>query len=170
MLNQYSNELLNTQKKRLLFCFGEGGHASQASRLFIAMKPNLKDIEIVTIGDFHEKPFWSDVHFYYPPLRDKAQGYTLSGLLKAAGEIWSISRVICSASTQGIISTGPGFCTAICLIGRLCFKKTIHIETWSRFDTQSLTGKINYLICNKFYIQNKEQLKFYKNAKYCGLL
>lgn len=134
------------------------------------MQPFIVGSEIMTVGDFHEKPSWSDLHIYYPPLRDKVLGYTASGLLKAAKAILYISKVISSSSTQGIISTGPGFCVVLCLIGRLFFKKTVHIETYCRFDTQSLTGKLNYLICNRFYIQNKEQFKFYKNAKYCGLL
>lgn len=161
---------MHRTKKRILFCFGEGGHAAEATSLYLAMQPYLSSVEIMTVGDFHDKPAWSDAHLYYPALRDKTLGYTIAGFLNAAKAIWSVVAWISKPSTRGIISTGPGFCVVLCVLGRLFLKNTVHIETYCRFDTQSLTGKINYLICNRFYIQNKEQSKFYKNARYSGLL
>jgi beta-1,4-N-acetylglucosaminyltransferase len=157
-------------KKRIIFCFGEGGHTAQANRLFAQLKPFLEDAEIFTIGDFHEKPLWSDSHYYYPPLRDKIKGFTLSAFLNAAKSLKSMLGLISASTTNGVISTGPGFCVLICAIARLFRKNTVHIETWSRFETQSLTGKLSYLVCKRFYVQNKEQLNFYKKAIYCGLL
>ncbi len=158
------------RRKRLVFCFGEGGHATQAVRLFESMKPSLEGIEILTVGDFHERPVWSDQHFYFPPLRDKVVGYTLLGFVNALKTLKTMIGLIGHPSTTGVISTGPGFCVLVCAIARLFGKRSVHIETWSRFQTQSLTGKLNCLVCNKFYVQNKEQIQFYKKAIYCGLL
>jgi beta-1,4-N-acetylglucosaminyltransferase len=169
MLRQKADNQVRA-KKRVIFCFGEGGHTAQATRLFAQLKPFLKDAEIFTIGDFYEKPVWSDSHFYYPPLRDKVHGFTLSALFNASKSLKAMICLIGASATSGVISTGPGFCVVICAIARLFRKSTIHIETWSRFETQSLTGKLSYLVCKRFYVQNKEQLKFYKNAIYCGLL
>jgi len=160
----------HVDKKRIIFCFGEGGHATQATRLYAAMQPDLKESDVLTIGDFLERPSWSQQHFYYPPLRDKVDGYTLKGLFNAVIKLKRVIALISKRSTHGVISTGPGFCVIICLIARLLGKRTVHIETWSRFETQSLTGKLNYLICDKFYVQNREQLRFYRSAIYCGLL
>lgn len=162
--------MINAKHKRIIFCFGEGGHAAEAFSLYSALRPYLSGVEIMTVGDFHEKPTWSDWHVYYPPLRDKALGFTAAGFLKAAKAIWAIFGLISNPSTRGIVSTGPGFCVVICAIGRLFCKHTIHIETYCRINSQSLTGKIIYYVCNRFYVQNKEQLNFYKNAQYCGLL
>ncbi len=156
--------------KRVIFCFGEGGHTAQASRLYMAMKPYLVNIDIVTVGDFYERPTWSNQHLYYPPLRDKEDGYTVKAFINAIKNLKEMFVLISSASILGVVSTGPGFCVVICAIARLFTKRAIHLETWSRFDTQSLTGKLNYWICNKFYVQNREQLRFYKSAIYCGLL
>lgn len=155
---------------KVIFCFGEGGHATQASRLFSHMQPFLDGAEIETIGDFHEKPLWSSRHYYFPPLRDKVKGYTLSAIIKAFKVLKIIFKAISDESTLGVVSTGPGFCVVVCAIARLFRKRTVHIETWSRFETQSLTGKLSYLVCKRFYVQNKEQLSFYKKAIYCGLL
>ncbi|HAO9336376.1 TPA: polysaccharide biosynthesis protein, partial [Escherichia coli] len=48
--------------------------------------------------------------------------------------------------------------------------KVIYIETWSRFTTYSLSGRIMYRLSNKFYIQNKSLLELYPKAIYSGRL
>lgn len=170
MFNHIDAERISCEGRRLVFCFGEGGHASQAARLFQRMKPYLKDVEVWTVGDFYEKPVWSDRHIYYPPVRDKVYGFTWQGTINALKRLLQTMIVVGASSTSGVISTGPGFCVVVCAIARLFHKPSVHIETWSRFGTQSMTGKFNYWVCNRFYVQNKEQMRFYKAARYCGLL
>ena len=69
-----------------------------------------------------------------------------------------------------VVSTGPGIAIVVSLFFKIFLVKIIFIETWSRFNTKSLTGTIMYKISNKFYIQNKSLQSIYPNSIYSGLL
>ncbi|HBH9612460.1 polysaccharide biosynthesis protein, partial [Escherichia coli] len=69
-----------------------------------------------------------------------------------------------------IVTTGPGIAIAATLAAKLVGTKVIYIETWSRFTTYSLSGRIMYRLSNKFYIQNKSLLELYPKAIYSGRL
>jgi beta-1,4-N-acetylglucosaminyltransferase len=71
---------------------------------------------------------------------------------------------------QAIVSTGPGIAIPISLYFKIKGVKIIFIETWSRFETQSLTGKWMYKIADNFYFQNQSLKKIYPNAVWSGLL
>ncbi|MDD2698435.1 MAG: hypothetical protein PHF17_06500 [Arcobacteraceae bacterium] len=64
---------------------------------------------------------------------------------------------------KAVVSTGPGI---VSLFFKIFGKKIVFVETWSRFETKSMTGKI----ADKFYIQNKSLQKHYPKAIYGGLL
>jgi hypothetical protein len=69
-----------------------------------------------------------------------------------------------------IVSTGPGIAIIPAIIFRLFKKLVIHVETWSRFYSKSLTGMIMYPVSDIFIIQNIELQCFYKRAIYAGRL
>ncbi|WP_081652368.1 PssD/Cps14F family polysaccharide biosynthesis glycosyltransferase [Cyclobacterium qasimii] len=69
-----------------------------------------------------------------------------------------------------VISTGPGLAIPFSFLFKRGHSKIVFIETWSRFETQSYAGKVMYRLADKFYIQNKSQVKFYPKAIYSGLL
>jgi len=68
-----------------------------------------------------------------------------------------------------IITTGAGIVVPICLIGKLFFRtRIIFIESLSRVETPSMTGKILYPLSDVFIVQWKQLLKFYGGkAVYC---
>src|SRR5699024_2967713 len=67
-----------------------------------------------------------------------------------------------------IVSTGAGCVIPMFLIGKLFRKKLIFIETFSRTDSKTLTGKICYLFADSFIVQWKGLLNLYPKAKYFG--
>jgi len=113
-----------------------------------------------------------DKNYTLLPLRDKHSNLTT--ILQLPKNILSYVKVILDLKKKynvtSVISTGPGISILISLFFKLLGKKIIFIETWSRFETQSMTGKVMYRIADKFYIQNKSLQKYYPKAIYGGLL
>ena len=66
------------------------------------------------------------------------------------------------------ISTGAGVTFFICFLSRLFGGKVIFIESFSRVNYPSLTGRIVYHLSDLFIVQWKFLLKFYKKAVYGG--
>ena len=69
-----------------------------------------------------------------------------------------------------IISTGALSAFPTLLIGKILGKKIIFIETYSRFKSRTLTGKIIYKLSlyDYFIIQHKTLRKLYPKAIYGG--
>ena len=104
------------------------------------------------------------------PLREKyGKGYflILGRLLRMFATTLKIQR---RYRIESVISTGPGISIVPALLYKLLGRKVIHIETWSRFKTRSPTGRVMYVLADKFYVQNRSLLKFYPRATYSGRL
>ena len=67
-----------------------------------------------------------------------------------------------------IISTGSGVTLPICFYAKIFGKKIIYIESFSRVDFPSFTGRLLYRFADLFIVQWKSLLKYYKNAVYGG--
>ena len=152
----------------ILFVYGEGGHASQVKILAPMIKKTKYDF--ISMSDDNCKYNWSDCHYITGEARSKYSRYDVLfnlgplKILKTLIEIKRNHRVKC------IVSTGPG----ISIIASLFFKvfgvKVIHVETRARFTTYSLTGRVMYIMADRFYVQNKSLLKLYPKAIYAGTL
>jgi len=66
------------------------------------------------------------------------------------------------------ISTGAGVTFFICVLSKLFGGKVIFIESFSRVNYPSLTGRIVYHLSDLFIVQWEFLLKFYKKAVYGG--
>jgi len=67
-----------------------------------------------------------------------------------------------------IVSTGSGVTFPICFYARIFGKKVIYIESFSRVNFPSFTGRLLYRISDLFIVQWKPLLRYYKNAVYGG--
>lgn len=79
-------------------------------------------------------------------------------------------KVFLNERPDVIISTGAGVAIAMCWWARLFGKKVIFIESWSRIERPSFTGRLVYPIANLFIVQWKSLLKYYPKAKFRGSL
>lgn len=157
--------------KAILFCYGEGGHTAQMNRLAPQVLSNINEkYEVVTLSDIKLQPAWSKYHYVTGELRGKyshKEIFTNMGPMKIINSLFELSG---KHKVHFLITTGPG----VGVISALFFKfkgcKIIHVETWSRFETASLTGRVMYLLADKFYIQNSSLKKFYPKAIYSGVL
>lgn len=67
-----------------------------------------------------------------------------------------------------IISTGALATIPICLIAKLFKRRLIFIESFSKINSSTLTGKLLYKYSDLFLIQWEDLRKYYPNAKYGG--
>ena len=77
--------------------------------------------------------------------------------------------IILKENPNIIITTGGGIGLPICYLGRFLKKKIVFIESLSRIENPSVTGRLAYLISDLFLVQWKYLLKRYgKKAKFGG--
>lgn len=67
-----------------------------------------------------------------------------------------------------IVSTGGGVTIPLCYLGKLFGIRVIYIESISRLNKPSGTGRIIYPLADLFLVQWESMLKYYKRAKYWG--
>ena len=67
-----------------------------------------------------------------------------------------------------VIANGGGFVVPFCYISKIFRKKLIFIESFSRVEEPSWSGKLLHPITDLFIVQWKPILKYYKKAVYGG--
>ena len=81
------------------------------------------------------------------------------------------ARILARERPDVILSTGAGPVVPFALIGRLLFGvKVIFIETVTRVDRPSLTGRIMYHLAHRFYYQWKPLGRFFPRGRYGGII
>jgi beta-1,4-N-acetylglucosaminyltransferase len=153
----------------VLFIFGEGGHCAQMKRL--AAQLSLVNTEIVALVDKKNiSTFFTKKEYVTKALRNKHNNTVLSYFSNFYFNLKLIFKLLTKHKFSAVLSTGPGICLIPSLMFRLFGKEVIFIETWSRFNTKSFTGKCMYYIATHFYVQNKSLLMLYPKAIYSGRL
>lgn len=85
--------------------------------------------------------------------------------------LWEAFRILLRERPDILLSTGAGPIVPFAIIGRLFFRtRVIFIETITRIQKPSVTGKIMYWVAHDFFYQWKELDKFFPKGKYGGLL
>ncbi|WP_024611168.1 PssD/Cps14F family polysaccharide biosynthesis glycosyltransferase [Pseudoalteromonas sp. TB64] len=157
-----------SKQKITLLIYGEGGHKQEMKLLYNRLSKS--SLEFITLGT---TPINSSIlHYELGDVRHK-KNRLKSFFMASIGIIHSCTLTIklCyKYEIVGIISTGPGIAIIPSLILKLFGKKVVFIETFCRFYTRSFTGRIMSKLGCEFWVQNKEQKKLYKNAKFCGRL
>lgn len=67
-----------------------------------------------------------------------------------------------------VISTGALSTIPFCVIAKCFRKKVIFIESFSKVNTQTLTGKMMYKIADLFFVQWEELNEYYPKAIFRG--
>lgn len=82
-----------------------------------------------------------------------------------------IMKILVKEKPDLIISTGAEIAIPVFYIAKLLRIKTVFIESWSRVNEPSLTGKIVYPVSDLFLVQWRQLLRKYgKKAKYEGAI
>lgn len=164
------------QVKTVLLVYGSGGHNEQMKRLLSNMNDCFLQsdtpVSFVSLCDEDVKHPITERVYTVPSVTDKFSYIKL--LFKLPLRTLQILRTLHIINkthpVQYVITTGPGIGVLAGIYFKVTRKKIIHVETWSRFYSKSLTGRFMYSIADHFFIQNKELLKLYPKAQYKGRL
>lgn len=158
--------------KVILLVYGDGGHREQMKRFYSKIDSLDYNYQFISVSEEH-RPLNSSIDNYSMPTLRNKYSYLKSFLdipLFIKEYVTTLININKKYEVMGIISTGPGIVIPISLYYKINGKKIVFLETWSRFETQSFTGKFMYKIADKFYIQNLSLKKIYPNGIYGGLL
>lgn len=85
--------------------------------------------------------------------------------------VWIVLKALVKEKPRVVISTGSEIALPVFLIAKLLRIKTVFIETVTRFENATLTGRLLYPLSDRFFVQNPETLKAYgPKAEYHGAL
>lgn len=144
---------------------GEGGHAEQARRLIQGL--NFQGVALVFMSSARHPA--TDVL-----LLEVRRKYNPTILATINAVIVNTLRSFSSFRSQPpglLISTGPALACIPAVIARFVYNvPVVHIETWSRFRSRSITGRFMIHIADRFYYQNIDLSSQYEGASYSGRL
>lgn len=90
---------------------------------------------------------------------------SLKNLLK---NLWLAIRTVRSLKPRAIVTTGAGVAVPFCMVGRLSGAHIVYIESLTRIDKPSLTGRLVEPMAHDFFIQWPELASHYHKATYEG--
>ena len=85
--------------------------------------------------------------------------------------LWEAFRILWKERPAVILSTGAGPVVPFALIGRLFFNtRVVYVETITRIEKPSMTGKIMYYLAHDFFYQWESLQTFFPKGTYGGPL
>jgi beta-1,4-N-acetylglucosaminyltransferase len=84
--------------------------------------------------------------------------------------VWRSYSILKREKPDIVISTGALSALPICLLAKMKGIKLVFIETYSRVESFTLTGKVLYKVSDLFIIQRTSLKKFYPNAVVGGTI
>ncbi|MBD2293068.1 UDP-N-acetylglucosamine--LPS N-acetylglucosamine transferase [Anabaena sphaerica FACHB-251] len=82
----------------------------------------------------------------------------------------SVFRIIFSEKPDLVISTGASLAVGFAFVAKLLGVRFIYIESISRAQELSLSGKLVYPFCHEFYVQWPNLCNKYAKAQYRGIV
>jgi beta-1,4-N-acetylglucosaminyltransferase len=159
-------------KPKLMIVLGSGGHTTQMIRITELLYDSY-DFEYVVNDDDNKSikkiKFAGDVYVIPRPRRiyDKS---VIRAVLLTINSIFKSFSIIMNSKSVGIVSAGPGLAVPLFIWASIFRKRKIFIESWSRVNTRSTSGKICYYLSDLFFVQWPELTKRYPKAIYAGRL
>jgi beta-1,4-N-acetylglucosaminyltransferase len=107
-----------------------------------------------------------------PDMQDKTQFITHSERdWKLILNLWEAFWILWKERPTIILSTGAGPVVPFSLIGRLFFSvKIVYVETITRIEKPSLTGKIMYYLAHDFFYQWESLGPHFPKGTYGGVI
>ena len=149
--------------KKVLLVSSAGGHLLQLLNIYKSLDKD-HDFCWVSFKYNFVDSLLNNEKVYY------AYERTNRNLLNLFKNIFLATKVFYKEKPDIIISTGAGIALPFLLLGFISNKKNIYVESISRINSPSLTGKIVYYLSNDFFIQWPEIQKYFPKSKYGGKL
>ena len=156
---------------KLLVVLGEGGHTAELLNLVSLLGDNYKYHYIMTKGDnlsIKKVTIEGPIHRLYRAREKNTKIFDaiVKTLIDAIKSFWIIIRI----KPDAILSCGPAIAVPVSIAGKILGKRVIFIETGSRVNYLSLTGRIMYHCADLFFVQWPQLRKKRPRAIYAGRL
>lgn len=90
---------------------------------------------------------------------------------KVLVNLWEAFRILLKESPTVILSTGAGPAVPFAVIGRILFRtRVVFVETITRIEKPSMTGRIMYWLAHEFYYQWEPLRSYFPKGTYGGPL
>ena len=145
----------------LLVC-SPGGHMQQ----MLALKPAWEDCRRawVSLKAADSEHLLADESVVW------AHGPTNRSLSKLLRNIVVAARTLRRADPDAVISTGAALAVPFIVLARLTGRKAIYVESFTRTDGLSLSGRMVYPFASHFFVQWPEAGKGRPKARYVGAI
>lgn len=83
--------------------------------------------------------------------------------------LWEAFRIMRREKPDVILSTGAGPVVPFAIVGRMLFRmRIVFVETFTRVEQPSLTGRIMYWLAHDFYYQSRQLGRAFPKGRYGG--
>lgn len=147
-------------QKRLKVCMisSSGGHYEQL-RMLKVLKNKYDLFWVTEKTDFKSD---ADYYLYQTGLND------IWMLFRMIGNLFKTLRFWFKEKPGAVITTGTMIAIPVCFLAKLCKKKVIYIETFSRVRNCTRTGKLMYKHADLFIYQWEYLKEFYPDGVFGG--
>jgi beta-1,4-N-acetylglucosaminyltransferase len=127
------------------------------------------------------EPAWSGAERCWATLAGADVGYLLAdeevtlghgptnrsvvNLIRNIGLAWRLLRHV---RPDAILSTGAGLAVPFFLVGKLLRIRLVYVESVTRTESISLSGRLLYPLADRFFVQWPEVAKRLRRAEYAG--
>jgi beta-1,4-N-acetylglucosaminyltransferase len=127
------------------------------------------------------KPAWGDMDRAWVTLQGADVGYLLADekvtlgngptnrslrrLVSNIGLAWKLLR---HDRPDAILSTGAGLAVPFFIVGKLLKIRLVYVESVTRIETISLSGKLVYRFADSFFVQWPQAAQQRRRARYAG--
>jgi beta-1,4-N-acetylglucosaminyltransferase len=85
--------------------------------------------------------------------------------------LWEAYKILCTERPTVILTTGAGPAVPFALIGKLIYRIcVVYVETITRVNRPSLTGRIMYRLSDHFYYQHRPLASYFPKGRFGGPL
>lgn len=96
------------------------------------------------------------------------RGPTNRSAINAVRNAWLAWRTLRARRPDAILSTGAGLAVPFFLVGRLLGIRLVYVESVTRTESLSLSGRIVYPLASAFFVQWPEAARGLRRARYEG--
>ncbi|MEK5382452.1 PssD/Cps14F family polysaccharide biosynthesis glycosyltransferase [Niallia sp. FSL W8-0635] len=147
---------------KLCFTASSGGHLEQ----IMMLRPIMEKYDSVILTEKTNYKFNSiGIDSYLVPQINRKE---LSFIIKFIYIIIISLNIYIKEKPDVIISTGALSTVPICIIAKIFKKKIVFIESFSKINSSTLTGKLMYKYADLFIVQWEELKELYPKATYGG--
>jgi beta-1,4-N-acetylglucosaminyltransferase len=156
---------------KLLIVLGEGGHTAELLNLVSLLGAKYQYHYFITKSDnlsYKKIRIAGPVHWLYRAREKntKLLNAIIKTLIDGIKSFWIIIRI----RPVAILSCGPAIAVPVSIAGKILGKSIIFVETGSRVNFLSLTGRIMYYFADLFFVQWPQLKEKRPRAIYAGRL